>query len=110
MPNQGIVTIGDERPFKLKESKEYSPISESLWPDLILQLARIGYEAYGNSCHWNTFDGCQMPTWEGIGVEVQRRWQASAAAILSAYQGNVTHTFSEWRTDVLQVLNDLSAK
>jgi hypothetical protein len=49
---------------------------------------QIGYEAYGETASWKTFDGRPMPTWEqlgesGGGLETQRRWEVSAQAILA---------------------------
>jgi hypothetical protein len=46
-----------------------------------LKLAQEGYEAYGDAAGWKTFDGRQMPKWEGVGEVVQARWQAAARRI-----------------------------
>lgn len=81
-------------------------IAATEWPQLVEQLAQIGYTAYGESAYWLTWDKKQMPTWEGLGEEVQRRWECATAAILSGYLGNVAYTFSGWRSEILEVLEE----
>lgn len=49
-------------------------------------LGQIGYEAYGETANWKTFDGRDMPRWEDLsemetGRETQRRWEVAAEAI-----------------------------
>jgi len=48
---------------------------------------RVGYEAYGETAGWKTFDGRPMPSWDELGAsdtgkETQRRWEVAAKAIL----------------------------
>ena len=49
-------------------------------------LGQCGYEAYGETAGWKTFDGRPMPTWEELGLtdtgqETRRRWEVAARAI-----------------------------
>lgn len=49
-------------------------------------IGQVGYEAYGDTAEWRTFDGRPMPTWEELGAtktgqETQRRWEVAARAI-----------------------------
>jgi hypothetical protein len=47
-------------------------------------LARVGYEAYGESTGWLTHDGRPMPGWCQLGDRVQGAWGAAAGAIVAA--------------------------
>lgn len=53
-------------------------------------LGQIGYEAYGETANWKTFDGRQMPTWVELGAtetgqETQRRWRVAGSAIAKLF-------------------------
>lgn len=50
-----------------------------------LDFGQIGYEAYGKTAGWKTFDGRRMPSWEEAGDETRRRWHVAAHGILDAY-------------------------
>jgi len=57
-----------------------------------LDLGQVGYEAYGASAGWETFDGRPMPLWHELsatetGRETQRRWGVAAEAIRAACGG-----------------------
>lgn len=50
-------------------------------------IGQIGFDAYGETAGWKTFDGRPMPRWEDLasrpeGIETRRRWEVTAAAIL----------------------------
>lgn len=46
-----------------------------------LELARTGYEAYGEWTGWKNFQGNPMPPWEQLGDNIQHAWVAAAGAI-----------------------------
>lgn len=52
-----------------------------------LDRAKVGYEAYGEYVSWQTFDGQQMPTWDGLSDRTRNAWAACALAI----EDDVTH-------------------
>jgi hypothetical protein len=59
----------------------------SMLNDAEVNYGRIGYDAYGETANWKTFDGRPMPTWDELsetetGRETQRRWHMAARAIL----------------------------
>lgn len=63
-----------------------------------LSLGEIGYATYGDSGHppWKTYNGAPMPLWDDLaktpeGQETQRRWEASALAIVQDYCRRVGH-------------------
>ena len=52
-------------------------------------FGQVGYEAYGATAGWKTFDDRPMPTWEQLGAsatgqETRRRWEHAAIAICDA--------------------------
>lgn len=54
-------------------------------------LGQVGYDAYGKTADWKTFDGRPMPTWEQLGAteagrETRRRWEVAANAVLLTAQ------------------------
>jgi hypothetical protein len=49
-----------------------------------VDLARVGYQAYGDSVDWQNYAGLPMPTWEDLGEKIQNAWVAAAAAIGAA--------------------------
>jgi len=56
----------------------------------VRSLGQVGYEAYGATAEWKTFDGRPMPTWDDLGKtdtgrETQRRWDVAALAIREAW-------------------------
>lgn len=53
-----------------------------------MSIGQVGYEAYGETAEWKTYDGRDMPTWETLsesesGQETQRRWEVAAEVILA---------------------------
>lgn len=50
----------------------------------VLDLARLAYEAYGESTGGKTFDGRQMPDWDDLGEKIQTAWVAAAGAVFTA--------------------------
>lgn len=47
-------------------------------------LARVGYEAYGNTTRWKNYQGLDMPTWGELAGRTQQAWTEAAAAIVAA--------------------------
>jgi hypothetical protein len=56
----------------------------------VSDVARAGYEAYGDWTEWRTWDGRDMPRWTDLPTRTQMAWVAAAGAItrkLSAPEG-----------------------
>lgn len=49
-----------------------------------LELAKVAYNAYGDSRNWVVFNGDPMPSWEDQRPELQDAWRAAAAAVHTA--------------------------
>ncbi|MEU4228292.1 hypothetical protein AB0F17_28695 [Nonomuraea sp. NPDC026600] len=49
-----------------------------------LNLAEVGYQAYGNFADWTNFAGNTMPTWAELPEPQRCAWVAAAGAIRSA--------------------------
>jgi hypothetical protein len=47
-------------------------------------LARIAYDAYGESRGWVVFNGDPMPRWEDQSPELKQAWDAAAQAVAIA--------------------------
>lgn len=45
------------------------------------QLAKVGYEAYGNFTGRQTWNGLPMPDWFDLGERIQKAWVAAAHEI-----------------------------
>ncbi|HYI00575.1 hypothetical protein [Hyalangium sp.] len=46
-------------------------------------LARDGFNAYGDEAGWKTYDGKQMPCWDDVGPVIRGRWRAATLRILT---------------------------
>lgn len=46
------------------------------------ELARVGYEAYGEVAEWRAYNGEAMPRWDDLPDHIHRKWQAAAVAII----------------------------
>lgn len=78
--------------------------------EVILNLAHMGYEAYGKNRGWVTFDGRPMPrTLDECGEAVKVAWMAAAGAMAQGIYGNLALTFEEWRNASLAVFDDLNS-
>lgn len=44
----------------------------------ITEFAKGLFNAYGEHCGWKTFDGRDMPRWDGINDAVRGHWKAAA--------------------------------
>ncbi len=44
-------------------------------------VARAGYEGYGEWTGWKTFDGRDMPRWDDLPERTRLAWVAAAGAI-----------------------------
>lgn len=81
---------------------------------------QIGYEAYGETAGWTTFDGRPMPSWEQLGDspggrETRRRWDVAAQAVLDAALDDAIEVERQMRGSPLEVaspdaIDDLLAK
>ena len=50
-------------------------------------LAKIAYEAYGESTGWRNYQGLPMPAWDDLPEPIRRAWDAAAQAVLDAAKG-----------------------
>jgi hypothetical protein len=48
-------------------------------------IAKKLFNAYGEHCGWKTFDGREMPDWEGINDAVRSDWTAAAEWVIATY-------------------------
>jgi hypothetical protein len=46
------------------------------------EVARAGYEGYGDWTDWKTFDGRDMPRWDDLPARTQLAWVAACGAIV----------------------------
>ncbi|MEH1808433.1 hypothetical protein [Nostoc sp.] len=46
-----------------------------------LELAKIGYRAYGETTDFKNYQGLPMPNWEDLPEKIQIAWMAAAVAI-----------------------------
>ncbi|MBN3875200.1 hypothetical protein [Nostoc sp. JL23] len=46
-----------------------------------LELAKIGYRAYGETTDFKNYQGLPMPKWEDLPEKIQIAWMAAAVAI-----------------------------
>ncbi|MFK0173428.1 hypothetical protein ACIQU5_32060 [Streptomyces sp. NPDC090306] len=51
------------------------------------ELARIAYEAYGETTGHRNFRGEPMPDWTDLGDTIQQAWTNAAAAVARAASG-----------------------
>ena len=49
-----------------------------------VNLARIGYEAYGDAASWQNYEGKPMPQWDELPIHIREKWGAAARAIALA--------------------------
>jgi hypothetical protein len=49
--------------------------------DYFLELAKIGYQAYGDKAEWKNYQGNPMPTWDALPENIKTYWVAAAQAI-----------------------------
>lgn len=56
------------------------------WPN----IARFGYEAYGNDAGWKSYDGRSMPEWDDLPENVKRHWVAATREICDVFGKAVT--------------------
>lgn len=47
----------------------------------LIELARVGYEAYGEERDWIAVNGDPMPEWDDLGEPIQSGWLAVAVAM-----------------------------
>lgn len=50
-------------------------------------LARVGYDAYGQSAEWKNYAGLAMPTWDEQSDTIRGHWRAAAEAIADTTAG-----------------------
>jgi hypothetical protein len=59
------------------------------------EVARAGYEAYGEWTEWKTHDGNDMPDWDGLSDRTRMAWVAAAGAITRKLFRPTPHTGGE---------------
>jgi hypothetical protein len=47
----------------------------------VMELAQIGYEAYGNEAKWKNYAGKPMPSWLEVPQHIKDKWAVAAEAI-----------------------------
>ena len=47
-------------------------------------LARIAYQAYGETTDFKNFRGEPMPEWDDLPEKIRQAWEAAAAAVQEA--------------------------
>lgn len=45
------------------------------------ELAKVGYDAYGQTTDHKNYQGLPMPQWDGLTEKIQNAWIANAKAI-----------------------------
>jgi len=50
--------------------------------DVILDLAKNAYDAYGKTTDYKNFMGNQMPGWDDLPVSIQQAWCASVISVV----------------------------
>lgn len=48
------------------------------------ELAKVAYRAYGEATDFKNLQGGPMPSWKGLGEQIQGAWLAAAGAAASA--------------------------
>jgi hypothetical protein len=54
--------------------------------DEVSEVAMGMFDAYGEHCGWKTFDGRDMPRWDGINDAVRSHWMAAAKYAIDKYK------------------------
>ena len=52
----------------------------------LTDLAKAGYEAYGEEAEWKAYNGSPMPTWDELRPDIHRKWKVATAAVVSHVQ------------------------
>lgn len=53
-------------------------------------IARFGYEAYGQDAGWKNYEGKPMPAWLDLPENVKRHWVAATREICDVFGKAVT--------------------
>jgi hypothetical protein len=56
--------------------------------DEYLELAIIGYNAYGDKAEWKNYQGLAMTTWSDLPANIKTYWVCAAQAIANEYRNN----------------------
>jgi hypothetical protein len=48
------------------------------------ELAKIGFDAYGEEAEWKAYNGDPMPRWDELPEHVRTKWTVAAGAIAKA--------------------------
>lgn len=51
------------------------------------ELAKIGYEAYGDEAAWKAYNGEPMPQWDELPQHIRTRWIVATGAIAKSLAG-----------------------
>jgi hypothetical protein len=49
--------------------------------DRYLELAKEGYQAYGDKAQWKNYQGLPMPVWDNLPENIKSYWVAAAKTI-----------------------------
>lgn len=49
--------------------------------DPFMDLARIGYDAYGDRAEWKNYEGKPMPQWDELPQHIRDKWRSAAKAM-----------------------------
>jgi hypothetical protein len=56
------------------------------------ELAKIGYNAYGDAAGWKNHIGRPMPKWEDLPPAIRSYWQVATAAIVENSHSALWHS------------------
>jgi hypothetical protein len=46
-----------------------------------VEIAKVGYQAYGDTAEWKNYRGDPMPHWDDLGDRIQTCWIMAASAV-----------------------------
>lgn len=73
------------------EMNSAEPVDTVVDHNLLTDLARAAYHAYGERTDFRNFQGNPMPAWGDLGETIQDAWRAAAIGFLAAVADWDTH-------------------
>lgn len=55
------------------------------------ELARVAYQAYGDSVEWKNYQGLPMPKYDDLGEKIQKAWIAASKAAAHSFWAMTGH-------------------
>ena len=49
--------------------------------DPFMDLAKVGYDAYGAKAEWKAYNGQPMPQWDELPQHIRDKWRSAAKAM-----------------------------